>query len=235
MLESSLKVTDQSVFVNKLSNHATTRYVRVMPKISAASAARRRAHILDAARQCFAESGIHVSVDEICAKAGVSKGAFYVYFRSKDAAIEALAEDHKRVIAAFAKLDSLDALIEKLTALTTARTTASNRLELETWTHALQLPPLRAALQHNVDGLRRALAETVAALSPRVAGRETSPPAVVAEILTIFALGLIASSALGAQRASRSPEAALTALVRGLVTGTAHRRRQPRRRIASGS
>ena len=202
-----------------------------MPKISAASAARRRAHILDAARQCFAESGIHVSGDEIGAKACVSKGAFYVYFSSKDAAIEALAEDHKRVIAAFAKLDSLDALIEKLNALTTARTTASSRLELETWTHALKLPPLRAALQHNVESLRQALAETVAALSPRVAGRQTSP-AVVAEILAIFALGLIASSALGAQRASRSPEAALKALVRALVTDMAHRGRQPGTRAA---
>ena len=97
-----------------------------------------------------------------------------------------------------------------------------------------KLPTLRAALQHNVDSLRQALAETVAALSPRVTGRETSP-AVVAEILTIFALGLIASSALGAQRASRSPEAALKALVRALVTGTAHRRRQPRTRVAPGS
>ena len=142
-----------------------------MPKISAASAAHRRAHILDAARHCFAESGIHVSVDEICAQAGISKGAFYVYFSSKDAAIEALAEDHKRVIAVFAKIDSLDALIEKLTALTTARTTASNRLELETWTHALKLPPLRAALQHNVDSLRHVLAAAVTGLSSRGAGR----------------------------------------------------------------
>jgi len=204
-----------------------------MPKLSAAAAARRRDHILDAARQCFAESGIHVSVDEICAKAGVSKGAFYVYFTSKDAAIEALAEEHKRVITAFAKLDSLDALIQRLTELTTARSTASNRLELETWTHALKLPPLRAALQHNVESLREALVHTVSALSFRAAGeREPLPPPVVAEILTIFSLGLIASSALGAQRASRSAEAALRALIRALVMGTHQRGRKPRTRVA---
>jgi TetR/AcrR family transcriptional regulator, transcriptional repressor of aconitase len=207
-----------------------------MPKISAAAAARRRAHILDAARQCFAERGIHVSVDEICAKAGVSKGAFYLYFSSKDAAIEALAEDHKRVITAFAKLDSLEELIQRLTELTTARSTASSRLELETWTHALKLPPLRAALQHNVESLRQALAASVAALAAGAAGKsQASPPPVVAEILTIFSLGLIASSALGTQRASRSGEAALNALVRALVTGTAVRGRQPRTRGASGS
>jgi AcrR family transcriptional regulator len=176
-----------------------------------------------------------VSVDEICAKAGVSKGAFYLYFSSKDAAIEALAEDHKRVIAAFAKLNTLEELIQKLTELTTARSTASSRLELETWTHALTLPSLRAALQHNVEGLRQALAASVAALAAGAIGeRQASPPPVVAEILTIFSLGLIASSALGTQRASRSAEAALNALVRALLTGTAEHGRRPRTRGAQG-
>ena len=162
-----------------------------------------------------------MSVDEICAKAGVSKGAFYLYFPSKDAAIEALAEDHKRVIAAFAKGDSLDFLIEKLAELTTARSTASNRLELETWTHALKLPSMRTAMRHNIDSLRTALTANISVLDDYAAGdRETLTPRVAAEILTIFALGLIASSALGTQRNSRSAEGALKALVRSLVKGT---------------
>ncbi len=191
-----------------------------MPKISAAAAARRRHHILDAARQCFAERGIHVSVDEICAKAGVSKGAFYLYFPSKDAAIEALAEDHNRVIAAFVKGDNVDALIDKLAELTTARSTASNRLELETWTHALKLPSMRTAMRHNIDSLRTALAANISVLPHHSAGDREIPPRVAAEILTTFALGLIVSSALGTQRTSRSAEAALRALVRALAKGT---------------
>jgi AcrR family transcriptional regulator len=207
-----------------------------MPKISAAAAARRRHHILDAARHCFAEHGIHVSVDEICAKAGVSKGAFYLYFSSKDAAIEALAEDHKRVITAFARVDSLDLLVDKLAELTTARSTASNRLELETWTHALKLPALRTALQHNVDSLRNALALNIAAVGHGSAGDgETSESRVAAEILTVFSLGLVASSALGTQRTSRSAETALKTLIRALVKRRVRRRRQSRPRVAPGS
>jgi len=223
-------MTDQSVFVNELSNLMATRYVGAMPKISAATAATRRAHILDAARHCFAEHGIHVSVDEICAKAGVSKGAFYVYFSSKDAAIQALAEDHKRVITAFAKLDSVDGLIEKLTELTTARSTASSRLELETWTHALKLPPLRASLQQNVDSMRQAFRTSVAGFPHRTAEERKTSPTLVAEILTVFSLGLIASSALGTGRPSQSAEAALKALVRMLVTGKPSGLAQPRLR-----
>lgn len=161
-----------------------------------------------------------MSVDEICAKADVSKGAFYLYFPSKDAAIEALAEDHKRVIAAFAKGDSLDSLIEKLAELTTARSTASNRLELETWTHALKLPSMRTAMRHNIDSLRMALTANISVIGYYAVDRETPSPRVAAEILTTFALGLIASSALGTQRTSRSAEAALRALVRALVKGT---------------
>lgn len=228
-----VKMTDQSVFVKRLlSARALARYGVPMPKISAAAAAHRRAHILDAARQCFAEHGIHVSVDQICEKAGISKGAFYGYFSSKDAAIEALAQDHTRIIAAFAELDSLEGLIEKLKQLTTDRSLASSRLELETWTHSLELPSLRAALQRNAESLRQALATTLADLSPGAARGRRIPPSVVAEILAIFSVGLIASSALGTGRTSRSAEVALRALLAALVSRKPHRTRQPRARAS---
>lgn len=203
-----------------------------MPKISADAATHRRAHILDAARQCFAEHGIHVSVDQICAKADISKGAFYGYFSSKDAAIEALAQDHTRIIAAFAELDSLEGLMERLTQLTTDRSLASNRLELETWTHSLRLPSLRAALQRNAESLRQALATTLADLSHGAARGRRIPPSVVAEILAIFSVGLIASAALGTGRTSRSAEMALRALLAALVSHKRNRTRQPRARAS---
>ena len=47
-----------------------------------------------AARRCFVRNGIHISVDDICAEAGVSKGALYGYFPSKDAVIQAIADEH---------------------------------------------------------------------------------------------------------------------------------------------
>jgi AcrR family transcriptional regulator len=53
-----------------------------------------RAHILSAAQKKFASSGYDAaSVDDICAEAGVSKGAFYHHFPSKQAAFLALFED----------------------------------------------------------------------------------------------------------------------------------------------
>ncbi len=45
-----------------------------------------RTHILEAALRRFANHGYSAaSVDEICAEAGVSKGAFYHHFPSKQA------------------------------------------------------------------------------------------------------------------------------------------------------
>jgi AcrR family transcriptional regulator len=189
-----------------------------MPKIAASTAALRRANILDAARYCFAAHGIHVSVDEICGKAGISKGAFYVYFDSKDAAIQALAEEHSRVVHEFSEVGSIDELALKVVELTTARSATSSRLELETWTHALKMPALRSALWRNIDEMRRSLEMGVGKTSARAGKRRMGVSShATAEILTIFALGLVAWSALGADRSANAGEAALGELLTALL------------------
>lgn len=57
----------------------------------------RRARILDAARIAFARAGFHgASMQAICAEAGMSPGALYRYFKSKEAIIEAIADEDRR-------------------------------------------------------------------------------------------------------------------------------------------
>lgn len=61
------------------------------PKVSEAHVKSRKRDILDAAAVCFARAGLHgATMDGICTQAGVSKGAVYGYFKSKDALISAL-------------------------------------------------------------------------------------------------------------------------------------------------
>jgi AcrR family transcriptional regulator len=61
----------------------------------------RRAQILDAARQCFARAGFHgASMQQVCAEARMSPGALYRYFPSKEAIIEAIAEEERQKAAA---------------------------------------------------------------------------------------------------------------------------------------
>lgn len=62
-----------------------------MPKVSDEHVQERKRQILDAATASFARSGIHGStMDDICAGAGLSKGAVYGYFKSKDDIVAAL-------------------------------------------------------------------------------------------------------------------------------------------------
>lgn len=72
------------------SDHAKD---ETMPKLKPDTQRARRENILDAAEICFARSGIHgCTMQEICKEAGVSPGALYVYFASKEDLIAGLAE-----------------------------------------------------------------------------------------------------------------------------------------------
>jgi AcrR family transcriptional regulator len=64
-----------------------------MPKVSKAHRDRRREQILQAALKCVAAKGFHqTSMREICREAGLSFGAVYNYFRSKDEILAAATE-----------------------------------------------------------------------------------------------------------------------------------------------
>lgn len=64
-----------------------------MPKLKPETQSARREHILDAAERCFAQAGFHrTTMHDICRMAGVSPGALYVYFDSKEALIEGIVE-----------------------------------------------------------------------------------------------------------------------------------------------
>jgi AcrR family transcriptional regulator len=66
-----------------------------MPKVSREYRDERRAHILAAARRCFVRDGFHqTSMQDLVSEAGMSSGAVYRYFPSKDAMIEAIAEQN---------------------------------------------------------------------------------------------------------------------------------------------
>ena len=95
-----------------------------MPRITAAVRTERRQHIIEAAWRCAARKGFgDLTVDEVCAEADLSKGAFYGYFDSKQALLLALLEED----AAF-----LDQIMERLHS-----TSISNVERLRRFTRAM--------------------------------------------------------------------------------------------------
>jgi len=77
-----------------------------VPRMSLVARTERRQQILEAAWRCAARKGFRaMSVDEICAEARLSKGAFYGYFDSKQALLLALLADDAA---------ALDRIVERL-------------------------------------------------------------------------------------------------------------------------
>jgi AcrR family transcriptional regulator len=71
-----------------------------MPKLKPDTQRARREHILDAAELCFARAGFHrTTMQDICKEAGISPGALYVYFSSKEELIAGIAERDRRKLA----------------------------------------------------------------------------------------------------------------------------------------
>lgn len=64
-----------------------------MPKTSAAAKEARQEQILTAALRCFARRGYHATtIEDLVAETGLSRGALYLYFPSKEALYLALAD-----------------------------------------------------------------------------------------------------------------------------------------------
>lgn len=101
-----------------------------MPKLKPETRVARRKDLIEAAWRCAARSGFRdITVDAVCAEAGVSKGAFYGYFAHKDELLIALLDD------------DADALDLKLAQIAASPDTSLERLKRFT----------RVVLQHGSD------------------------------------------------------------------------------------
>jgi TetR/AcrR family transcriptional repressor of nem operon len=64
--------------------------VSIRPRSRAAAKEASREALIAAAMALFSEKGIDVSLDELCARAGYTRGAFYVHFKDRDGLIAAV-------------------------------------------------------------------------------------------------------------------------------------------------
>jgi AcrR family transcriptional regulator len=127
-----------------------------MPKVDAGYLAARREQILDAALACFARKGFHeTTIQDIASEAGLSHGALYRYFPSKDDIIEATsARDRRgreqRFQDAAAAAGSVDALDRILTAYVEEHATSDRdrwKLRVQLMGEALRNPRVHAVFQ----------------------------------------------------------------------------------------
>lgn len=185
----------------------------MVPKVSAQYRDERRAHILAAARRCFVRDGFHqTSMQDLVREAGMSSGAVYRYFASKDAMILAIAEENLEQIVAIARDAAVDGA-DFGAALAAALEFAGSRhaddgfaaIALVVWSEALRNPALAARLRESFDRAGAALAETARASS--ATNPKLSPDVLATTLLCILPGYLLQVAIRGADAVAPIPDA----------------------------
>jgi AcrR family transcriptional regulator len=178
--------------------------VRIMARVSQEHLAARRQQILDGAARCFARDGFHgTSMQDVLKESGLSAGAVYRYFRSKDEIIEALAMTVlERVGGTFDEAltageppppeEILPDILDRI--WTELRFPPS--LVVQVWAETLRNERLAAILHRGVGQVLRYMTEIVDRYQRRDGRTPEVPAAHVARVLVACAQGMIVQRAL---------------------------------------
>jgi AcrR family transcriptional regulator len=152
-----------------------------MPRVSQAHLDARRAQIIDAARARFASHGFaRTSMPDLVEASGLSIGAIYRYFASKDEIVTAICEQASQALPAELTASAVQEFLEHIRAM--AREEGHARLVAQIYAEAAISPPLAALVQRQLADLR----DAVAALLP---GRQPADAARIAEAFAALCLG----------------------------------------------
>lgn len=148
-----------------------------------------RQQVLDAALEVFGERGFaSTSVEEIAARAGFTRGAFYSNFADKDAVFLALMDD--RMADRVAEITNLMSVSSPLAVFADLQAWSSDasdgperlRLTAEFRAHAMRDPMARRQLEIRDRALREAYGRAIAAQFDAVG---VEPPAPIVQIAVI--------------------------------------------------
>jgi AcrR family transcriptional regulator len=165
----------------------------------------RRQEILAAALRCFARNGFHsTTIADIVRESGDCQGTFYVYFKTKDDVIAALADDRNQSDAiinaiAGAEADPLDGL--KILFDLHGRTLADaeradeRRVAIQGWAEALRNDSIRQRLVDNTLRVQQQVAVLIERGQRRGQFRADANPQGVARALIALFRGLTLQTA----------------------------------------
>ena len=193
-----------------------------MPRVSAEYRDARREQIMAAARRCFLRNGFHAtSMHDLFVEAGLSSGAVYRYFASKDELIIAIAEDNMRdVVATLHAIateggdtsvgDALAGVLEVINKKN--KDGGLGGIAVQVWAEALRNPAVAERFSKLLDELRTDLAWTVRVHQAAGTLPTGVAPQSIANILTGIVTGHILQLALRGPRGVRGSAEAARAL-----------------------
>jgi AcrR family transcriptional regulator len=155
---------------------------------------RTRRRLIDAAFEVVAERGFHAAtVDLIAGRAGMSTGALYANFETKDDLLFAAFEEHLRwfteSLEAAAAADDVGAGISDwIRAL--GREPGQFLVFLEFWGYASRRPELREALAERLDEMHAQLTGAIERRAQQDGGAMALPPELAAQVALALGRGL---------------------------------------------
>jgi len=141
-----------------------------MPKVTEAHLEARRSQILDAAWTCFARKGYHqATMHDICQESGLSPGAIYRYFESKEAILKAINERYLEIGRALVEearslaggpLNSLEVIGQTmLSYFSDPMAETTTRVNIEIFPEIIRSEELRAGLRQELTFWHRAVTQ----------------------------------------------------------------------------
>jgi AcrR family transcriptional regulator len=133
-----------------------------MPKVGQAHLDARRQQIVDAARARFTHQGFAgTSMADIVVESGLSTGAIYRYFASKDEIVVAVCEQGSEAFPQALTLEAITVFLESVRVL--AREQGHARLTAQVYAEAALSPSLAAIVERQLAAMRQAVAGLIPA------------------------------------------------------------------------
>ncbi|WP_431784057.1 TetR/AcrR family transcriptional regulator [Streptomyces chumphonensis] len=176
-----------------------------MARVSQEHLTARRRQILDGARRCFTRNGFHAtSMQDVLQETGLSAGAVYRYFRSKDDLIAAIASQvFDEVGSAFAEAAGSeepplpDVLLPAvLCRVLAGPSQATPALALQVWAETLRNEELAARMREGYARVLESWVRIVRGYQERGLMRDDVPPEDTARVLIGAAQGFLVQQAL---------------------------------------
>ena len=176
-----------------------------MPKVVAGYKEEARKTILQTAADVFAEKGYHdATMDDVARKLGVSKGALYQYFPSKDVLLQQLCgkvakKVEEELRARFTGPDMMKAAEQYMNAELDA-VEARQTLMFEAYAEAPRDPGLNAVIRDNYVAVHRVLVDFIDGLKERGRLRKDLDSDFAAKYLIALRHGVVTSVFQGLSR-----------------------------------
>ena len=177
-----------------------------MPRVTDEHRAARREQILAAASRCVAREGFHkTTMADVIAEAGLSAGAVYGYFKSKNDIIRAIAErsigEVAELLHALAQregpvhpVDAVAVFVEQVTVLTEKSGGDLPKVGVQAWAEAVRDPDVHALAREKMGLVRSALEDVARRAQEDGTLSRSADPRAVAQVLFAMLPGFLLES-----------------------------------------